>query len=51
MIWQVRQVTVQYGVPEDFIYLDEMLSEHWEPFCVTWNGHSHIYHLRQRIEG
>lgn len=49
MRWQVRKVHVQYGVDEDLDALDELLSEHWEPFAVTWNGRSHVYHLRQLV--
>ena len=45
--WKVKYVTVQPGVKADPKKLKDALTDGWEPFAVTWDGHAFDYHLRK----
>lgn len=49
--WEVKSVTVQPGTRDDKKHLDSVLSEGWEPFSVTWDGHVFDYHLKRYYYG
>lgn len=38
--WAVKRVNLQPGVSSDQETLDEILEDEWDPFSVTWDGHS-----------
>ena len=47
IVWTVKAIKVQPGVVGDMARLNDVLSEHWEPFAVTWGDGCFVYHLRQ----
>lgn len=48
MHYEYRYVTIQQGVTSDFEYFKVVLEDNWEPYAVTWNGYTHIHHLRRK---
>jgi hypothetical protein len=54
MHYEYRLVYIQPGVLADFELFREILENEdtyspWEPYAVTWDGTSHVQHLRRKI--